>query len=383
MRPEQADIGEGAFAANGCAGTRDRPPRSTRVKRFLCVSVLTIMGCASLERPSGGPSGPEPIAITAAATPLNSLDPSQARVGGLRFAGGLRLTSADRRFGGLSGLDGGYGPLIAVTDRGDFLQLTPVLDDSRRLVGIRDATITRLVDERGQPLGPGASAEAEGLSYTRTGRIAVSFGQSSRILSYGDIEVGEPAIPLLSPSVVPSSSGAGGLHALAAIRVLAPFTVPGAQNGQLWWCFNTQPADAPEPCDGFQLRRDFDRTFTLAGLDLGPLDFGPLYGVFRNDRPGAGAEAVIAELDASEGEDGMYEARALATLSAPLTVGAFEGIVALEGWEDGTIRFYVVSDDDFSGGTLLLAFDYDPSRTPDPAEPRAAAGAPSFRKSFH
>ena len=339
--------------------------------RLCCLLLLLLSGCAGPpSSPSLAPAtsattaqeesrGREEIVLSATNVPLSGIDPAQSKVGRLTYAGGLRLTSSDRRFGGLSGLDGGFGPLIAVTDRGDFVEFTPVLDEARHLVGVRDATITRLTDEAGRRLPPDAAAQAEGLSYTRTGRIAVSFANSPRLLSYGDIAGGEPAIALLSPTDDQRPSGTSGLHALAALRVGAPFTVPGASDGRLWWCVNTRPAAAAEGCTGFGQRRDFDPALTLSGLDLGPLDFGALYGVFRSRAAGAGAgaKAVIAEIDILA-DDGVYAARALAKLSAPLTVAGFEGIVALEGWEDGVVRLYLVSDDDFSGSTLLLAFDY-------------------------
>ena len=47
------------------------------------------------------------------------------------------------------------------------------------------------------------------------------------------------------------------------------------------------------------------------------------------------------------------------SLRRPLTVDNFEGLAAVPG-QDGAIRFYVISDDNFSSRqrTLLLAFDW-------------------------
>jgi hypothetical protein len=48
-------------------------------------------------------------------------------------------------------------------------------------------------------------------------------------------------------------------------------------------------------------------------------------------------------------------------LAAPLTVDNYEGVAALPR-PDGSVRFYVISDDNFSRlpRTLLLAFDWRP-----------------------
>jgi hypothetical protein len=48
-------------------------------------------------------------------------------------------------------------------------------------------------------------------------------------------------------------------------------------------------------------------------------------------------------------------------LERPLTVDNFEGVAA-QARPDGRVRFYLISDDNFSGKqrTLLLAFDWTP-----------------------
>ncbi len=48
-------------------------------------------------------------------------------------------------------------------------------------------------------------------------------------------------------------------------------------------------------------------------------------------------------------------------LQRPLTVDNFEGLAAVPE-KDGCVRFYLISDDNFSGSqrTLLLAFDWKP-----------------------
>jgi len=61
------------------------------------------------------------------------------------------------------------------------------------------------------------------------------------------------------------------------------------------------------------------------------------------------------------GTSGASEARVVdeMTMAAPLTVDNFEGLAALPG-PNGTLRFYLISDDNFSASqrTLLFAFDW-------------------------
>ena len=57
----------------------------------------------------------------------------------------------------------------------------------------------------------------------------------------------------------------------------------------------------------------------------------------------------------------------LHTITRPATVDNFEGISALPR-ADGSVRFYLISDDNFSPAqrTLLLAFDWTPGGTSRP-----------------
>src|SRR5512132_864371 len=87
-------------------------------------------------------------AITVQAKPvlLHSFDPSITRVGRLEYRGGLQLSSADTRFGGLSGLlvsaSGRY--LTAISDRGYWIEAGLVYDRSGLLARIDEASLREL-----------------------------------------------------------------------------------------------------------------------------------------------------------------------------------------------------------------------------------------------
>src|SRR3954468_15393076 len=137
--------------------------------------------------------GPERIAVTATPIPLNPQNASQTVVGRLRYMGGLRLTSTDRRFGGLSGLRWHDGTLYAISDQGDFF--TFAVDERHgRLTGVHGARVRRLTRTDGAPLGGKAESDAEALEVHvgRCGRgrgcppdsAFVSFEGTNRILAY-------------------------------------------------------------------------------------------------------------------------------------------------------------------------------------------------------
>ena len=50
-------------------------------------------------------------------------------------------------------------------------------------------------------------------------------------------------------------------------------------------------------------------------------------------------------------------------MTRPLTVDNYEGLAAIPA-EDGSVRFYLLSDDNFQSSqrTLLLAFDWKPAK---------------------
>ena len=82
----------------------------------------------------------EPLVVRGVPVRLNPDDGNQIMVGGLEYRGGLELTSDNGRFGGLSGLeispDGAR--LLAVSDRGHWVELGLVYDDDGRLAGVAE-----------------------------------------------------------------------------------------------------------------------------------------------------------------------------------------------------------------------------------------------------
>ena len=110
------------------------------------------------------------LALEVAPVPLDASDPSRAAVGPLRYLGGLWLSSADPRFGGLSDLrvspDGAR--LFAVSDCGYGFTASLSYDAGGRLTGVADARLVELAGPAGGPLGMGET-DAESLVAGRAG----------------------------------------------------------------------------------------------------------------------------------------------------------------------------------------------------------------------
>lgn len=270
------------------------------------------------------------------------------RIGDFAYAGGLELTSSDTsRLHGLSDLKiWPDGRLLSVSDEGDLFEARIVLDASGRLTSVSDGRLSPLPGEDGQPLSSGGKRESdsEGIAELADGERLVSLERDDRILLY-------PAgggTPRRAPSpnvVFPDNLG---MEALAADPASGPdaYIAGGEASGQTWVCRL-----------GAGCR---DSALVAKSEEFGLTAVAPL--------PGGGRAYLLRAFSVLQGvrvtlrvvgADGttLDELK----LAAPFTVDNFEGLAALPG-RDGTIRFYLISDDNFSKlqRTLLLAFDWRP-----------------------
>lgn len=131
---------------------------------------------------------------------------TQQNFGEFEFAGGLVLTSPNRSFGGLSGID--IRPdgksFLAISDTGYWFSGT-LQRENGRLVGLADPQWAPMLDAKGRPLGPKTKADAEGLRLTTiNGRPAayVSFEQANELRLYRARSKAFPDLALARPEVV-------------------------------------------------------------------------------------------------------------------------------------------------------------------------------------
>ncbi|MBI1361973.1 MAG: hypothetical protein GC155_16985 [Alphaproteobacteria bacterium] len=328
---------------------------------------------------------PETIGLEARPVPVSPLNPGKKTVGDLTFVAGFHLTSPEKRFGGLSDLhflpDGN---LLAVSDEGHFVWIDLGADG----VTPTAARISDLRDAHGHKLNNKTEADSEGLAING-GMVLVSFERDHRVLAYdlGDCGAAARGAPIVYDGY--------GLPMPEAFRV-AHIKVPDNTSLEAlavtpdWYMFSgleqevdesgplsARPVEAPP---NFDLRVEKGAPAFVA-LDLVP-EGGEgdvrAFTLHRGFSPLAGNAITISETDfrrrldtpaapssrpseLQERARWRYEAvktRRLAEMNIMLTIDNFEGLAAKQ-LPDGSVRLFVVSDDNYSGSqrTLLMVYD--------------------------
>ncbi len=198
----------------------------TPAARWLTRAAIVILAYST-----GGSDAAErrlrPIAL--AATPIASFLPAstEQQFGQLEFRGGLELTSPERQFGSLSGLDFSSDgeTLYAVADTGRWFAARPVEKDGR-LVGLTDARMGPILNGGGVPLSSKAWGDAEALRIVRSGghdEALVTFEEVNDLRQFaGDPFVLAGSRPVDLPRAVAGISRDRGLEALAVARPSGP-----------------------------------------------------------------------------------------------------------------------------------------------------------------
>jgi hypothetical protein len=313
------------------------------------LGALALAACAQAPAPPAHPvaAGPQ-IRVDARPVAFDPHASGREGAGDFAYAGGLALSSPDTsRLHGLSDLkvwpDGRF---LSVSDEGDVVEGRLALDAAGRLAGVADAKLYPLAGEDGQPLSAEGKNEAdsEGIAELASGERLVSLERDDRILLY-------PAgggRPRRAPSPDVKFPFNLGMEALDADPAAGPdaYVVGAEASGQTWVCRLqagcTQSALVPKPRDAglsaVAVLPDGRRAYLLR-------QFSPLRWFRVTLRVTGPDGATLDEL----------------RLARPLTVDNFEGLAALPR-ADGSIRFYLIADDNFSRfeRTLLLAFDWRP-----------------------
>lgn len=316
-----------------------------------------VLGLAACAQPPGGPVAAGPaIAVEARPVALNPENPRQSAIGDFAFAGGLHLTSSNTsQLHGLSDLRVlADGSLVSESDEGSLFTARLVLDARGRLTGVTDGKLIALDGPDGKPLPSKQESDAEGLAVLTNGDRLISFERHHRILLYP--ASGGPPHEVASPKA--NFPDNGGMEGLAQDPERGPdaYLVGGEVSGQTWTCTLTRgctPLRIIPKADDFGL------------VALAPLPGGRLAYLLRSWDPMQGSRVSLIVSDAEGREIDHLE------LQKPYSVDNFEGLAAVPG-ADGVIRFYLISDDNFSPveRTLLLAFDWRPSRAKPAAAPK-------------
>jgi hypothetical protein len=302
-----------------------------------------------------GTARSEPLSVQTSAVDLHDEDDRVKGAGSLIFQGGLDLTSGDPRFGGLSGLaisvDGSR--LSAVTDKGDWVQLSPIISSAGQLTGVAAAQIGDLLNLDGNPLRNKRDGDAESL-VPIDGGLAVSFERRHRLWLYrgasNPFQSRPTAIALPANSrAAPSNSGMEAVARLRDGRLLAiAEEFPKDASFTQGWVFENNR------WHGFWYRRH--ALFLPVGAAV--LPDGDLLVLERrfNIIGGVGSRLVAISPDTIQpGAD--ITGRELARLERPLITENFEGIAVHRNAAGETV-LYLISDDNFQPlqRTILLKF---------------------------
>jgi hypothetical protein len=315
-------------------------------------AALALAACAPSPGLAPLPSAPlaagDAIRVTARPVPLWP-EGAARPTGRFAYAGGLVLDSADTsRFHGLSDLDvGPDGRFVAVSDEGDLVNGRIVLDADGAPSGMAAVTLTPLANPQGRPLsGDKSDSDAEGLALWPNGDLMVSFERNHRIWLYP--AAGGPPRAIPSPDA-PFPANAG-MEAVATDPAAgAGAYLVGREDTRETWVCRLDAGCAP----GF---RAVAGELSGSLVSARALDGGRWAFLLRDYSPLTGSVIHLVVADA--------QGRAIDTLELrrPATVDNFEGLAAVPRPSGGAIRFYLLSDDNFSAAqrTLLLAFDWTP-----------------------
>jgi hypothetical protein len=315
------------------------------------LAALTLAACAPAPAPPAHPLAYGPrIDVRGRAVPFDPTAPGRTQAGAFVYAGGLELTSPDTtRLHGLSDLKvWPDGRMLSVSDEGDVVEGHLALDEAGRLTGVADARLYPLTGEDGRPLSAGGKNESdsEGIAELSGGDRLVSLERDDRILLYP--AGGGPPRRVPSPDAkFPFNLGMEGLDADPQAGPDA-YVVGAEASGQTWICHLASGC-----VESARVAKPEDAGLSAVAL----LPGGRRAYLLRAFSPLRGLRVTLRIV----GADGstLDELR----FAPPLTVDNFEGLAALSR-PDGSVRFYLISDDNFSRlqRTLLLAFDWTPPK---------------------
>jgi hypothetical protein len=329
---------------------------------------------------------PEAIGLQVATVPLQGLNPFRRDIGELTFVAGFHLTSADKRFGGLSGLDlRDDGGLLSVSDDGDFVWLDLAADG----LTPKRALIAGMLDAEGNVLKGKAGADAEGLALN--GDVAlVSFERNHRVLAYdlGMCAAAARGAPIAFGDHSGSLAKAFDRAGLEVSNNQGPEGLAITPGWMLLAGLETQVGEAsPVSARPLEASPEFDLAIgqdapELVGLDALPSGTGGrdlrLFSIHRSSSALSSNAITIVEtqLEATFDQTNLparvtseieersrsgyrvTSSRVLAEMNVFVTIDNFEGIAA-RALPDGRVRLYVISDDNFSAKqrTLLMIYE--------------------------
>ncbi len=322
------------------------------MRRLAGFAIALLLTACTQTPPPQLPSAPiaygPVIAIQAEPLVLDAQEPAKKQIGDFTWAGGVALTSDQTsRLHGLSDLKvWPDGRILAVGDQGDLLEAHLILDYAGRPTGLKDAKLTSIIGDDGQPITRHGDHEydSEGIAEFPNGDRLISLEQHDRMLFYRH-GGGPPTFAPIPDVKWVSNKGMEGLDVYPQAGPDA-YVVGIEASGETYICrlSTTCIRDRTvELKDGYELSA------------LKVLSGGRMAYLLRAYDPVRGVRVILRIV----GADGTTEDQL--ELARPLTVDNFEGLATAPS-PSGGLRFYLISDDNFSKSqrTLLVAFDWRP-----------------------
>lgn len=178
--------------------------------RRVGLAIVLVAGAASA---AFAEPGFVPIELRARTIETFEIATPTTPAGTISFRGGLSLSSPNRDFGALSGIE--FAPdsrLIAIEDTG-FWFTARLVEEGGWLRGIADGQIAPMLDEVGDQGNLRSSTDAEGLRLMPDGRsVLVSFEQDHRLRTFALADLAsapaiDPGLPLPDLSALSSNRG--------------------------------------------------------------------------------------------------------------------------------------------------------------------------------
>lgn len=326
---------------------RNWPARLVRAL-FLAGALLLL---ATVTPPGPRPSPPSPGdgVIAAARVPLDAGDPRRRRVGSLRFLEGWSLTSADDRFGGISGLHVEAGAVTAISDVGVVMRFP--LPGARRRLPVR---FDPLVEGPGPRIAK-SNRDSEALAIAGD-RLWVLFERYNMVWRYDRHSL--RARSAARPAALRPWGGNRGAEALVALADRRFLILLEGRDDDRPFSDAALVAGDPSLPGAPAIRLRYRRPPGHRATDAARLPDGRILVVNRRFRLLEGMSAVLVVVDPAGMEDGAtLEGREIARLAPPLIVDNMEALSVTR--EGGRNIVWMASDDNFSPlqRTLLLKFE--------------------------
>jgi hypothetical protein len=306
----------------------------------------------------------EPLAITSASLSRFALLTNASSFGPLTWRGGIELTSANEKFGGLSGLimADECTSLRAVSDAGRWIT-ADVAYTGDVLSGLTSSSIAPILDDRGKPPPSKRWGDAEAIAAGSNGKTIVGFESRTRIGAYDLTGKGFKAKfqNLNPPKEIAKGPRNGELESvgyftngsLKGYYLAVAESNLNAQGYTKAWAWNGKRNFA------FSIRQIENYNIT----DLAMLPNGDILLLQRSYGPLILPGMAISRFPASDIKQGKtVQPETLMEVKVPFyAIDNMEGLAVCE--RDGELRVNIISDNNFKTDvqrTLLLQFAYTP-----------------------